>query len=171
MNVAAKPRSRAKIREITRNLRRTFGVENEYRFPVLQFVEWILANPDNGINIEILEPKEMIDTYSTMNTGKNVISIREDVYNRAVNGDPRDLFTLCHEIGHYFLHRPDSVSFARGDVPTYMDPEWQANTFAAELMAPYYLIKNLHSVEEVMERCGMSRQAAEIQFYQCRKIV
>ena len=47
-----------------------------------------------------------------------------------------------------------------------MDPEWQANTFAAELMAPYKLIRGL-SVEEIMEKCGMSFTAASIQYKKC----
>lgn len=44
-----------------------------------------------------------------------------------------------------------------------MNPEWQANTFAAELMAPFSLIKDM-SIEEIMEKCGISRQAATIQY-------
>mgnify|MGYP000952505712 FL=1 len=44
-----------------------------------------------------------------------------------------------------------------------MDPEWQANAFAGELMAPYDLVKNM-SVEEISEKCGMSMTAASIQY-------
>ena len=64
------------------------------------------------------------------------------------------------------MGQPERVSYARGDIPTYRNPEWQANTFAAELMAPRHLIKNL-TVEEIMEKCGMSRQAATIQYNYC----
>ena len=126
---------------------------------------WILANPDNGIDLEIVDPEEMQDTYGTTNTGNNIMRIRSDVYEGAIMGDPRHRFTLCHEVGHYFLHQPDSVSFARGNIPRYREPEWQANTFAAELMAPYDLVKDM-DVEEIMEKCGMSRQAATIQYYE-----
>ncbi len=89
--------------------------------------------------------------------------IRSDVYEGAIKGDCRDRFTLCHEIGHYFLHQPNSISFARGNIPVYRDPEWQANTFAGELMAPYDLVKDM-KIEEIMEKCGMSRKAATIQY-------
>ena len=89
--------------------------------------------------------------------------IRSDVYEGAVKGRPRDRFTLCHELGHYILHQPEFMSYARGDIPRYRQPEWQANTFAGELMAPYDLVKDM-SIEEIMKKCGMSRQAATIQY-------
>ena len=110
----------------------------------------------------------MEDMYGNTNTGTNVMKIRRDVYERAIKGVPRDRFTLCHELGHYLLHQPEFISYARGDVPRYRDPEWQANTFAGELMAPYGLVKNF-SIEDIMGKCGMSRQAATIQYYEYRK--
>lgn len=163
MNVVAEPQSRVSIRKMAKKLREVVGCENCLKFPILEFIEWILANPEDGIDLELLDPEEMQDTYSTTNTGSNKMCIRSDVYEGAINGDSRDRFTLCHEVGHYFLHQPSSISFARGNVPRYRDPEWQANTFAGELMAPYDLVKDM-SIEEIMEKCGMSRQAATIQY-------
>jgi Zn-dependent peptidase ImmA (M78 family) len=94
------------------------------------------------------------------------MKIREDVYEGAVKGNPRDRFTLCHELGHYLLHQPQQISFARGAVPKYCDPEWQANTFAGELMAPSNLIQNM-TVDEIAEQCGISKTAASIQLKMC----
>lgn len=168
MNVAAEPLSRKNISIITNKLRELVGYKNIPYFPIVQFVEWVIANPDTGMEFEIVNEDEMADTYGTTNTGRNIMKIREDVYNGAVEGNPRDRFTICHELGHYLLHQPENISYTRGDIPTYREPEWQANTFAAELMAPYYLIHNM-TVDEIMEKCGMSRQAAMIQFRECRK--
>lgn len=163
MNVAAEAMSRDQIRKMTKELRKIVGYADCEYFPIVHFIEWILSDPQNGMELEIVEPDEMQDTYGTTNTGNNTMRIRRDVYERAIAGDPRDRFTLCHEVGHYFLHQPESISFARGQIPRYRDPEWQANTFAAELMAPYDLVKDM-SIEEIMEKCGMSKQAATIQF-------
>ncbi len=163
MNVAAEPLSRVKIRKMARKLRELVGCENYLNFPILEFIEWIMANPDGGIDLEYVDPEEMQDTYGTTNTGCNKMCIRSDVYEGAIKGDCRERFTLCHEIGHYFLHQPNSISFARGNIPVYRDPEWQANTFAGELMAPYDLVKDM-KIEEIMEKCGMSRKAATIQY-------
>lgn len=162
MNVAAEPLSRRKIGALAHELRKIMEFEHEPFFPIVHFIEWVLATPESGMDFEIVPEEEMYDTYGTTNTGKNKMIIREDVYNRAVQGNPRDRFTLCHELGHYLLHQPENITYARGNIPAFRNPEWQANTFAAELMAPGYLIQNM-SVSEIVEKCGISRQAAEIQ--------
>lgn len=165
MNVVAEPLSRKTIQKITWELRKMAGCDKILYFPIVHFIEWILANPNNdmAMEFELVDPNKMKDTYGTTNTGKNTMLIRSDVYERAVRGNPRDRFTLCHELGHYLLHQPDLISYARGDVPVYCNPEWQANTFAAELMAPKNMIGGM-SIEEIMRQCGMSRQAATIQY-------
>lgn len=170
MNVAAEPLSRIMIRKIAWEIRKLAGCDKIIYFPIVHFIEWVLANPENdmGMEFEIVEPYEMQDTYGTTNTGSNAMQIRSDVYDRAVLGSARDRFTLCHELGHYLLHQPEAISYARGNIPVYRNPEWQANTFAAELMAPQILVKDM-SIDEIMENCGMSRQAATIQYHEIHK--
>lgn len=166
MNVAAEGLSRIRIRKITTGLRKLARRMEEPYFQIVEFIEHKMGDPDNDFNYEIVSADEMEGMYGNMNTGANVMRIREDVYEGAIKGVPRDRFTLCHELGHYLLHQPERVSHARGNVPAYQDPEWQANVFAAELMAPYHLIGEM-TIEEIMEKCGMSRQAATIQYNIC----
>lgn len=162
--VSVKPLSLKAIREIAERFRKLFQVQDVLYFPIVQCVEWCL--PEMGMDYEIVPISEMQNAYGVTHTGENVMKIREDTYVGAISGNPRDRFTLCHELGHFLLHTPERVSFARGEVPAYMDPEWQANTFAAELMAPYKLIRGMN-VEEIMEKCGMSFTAASIQYKKC----
>lgn len=162
--VSVVPLSKAAIREIVKRFRKMFGLEDVLYFPVVQFIEWCL--PELDMNYEIVPVNELENAYGITHTGKGVMKIREDVYHGAISGNHRDRFTLCHELGHFLLHTPDRVSFARGEVPAYMDPEWQANTFAAELMAPYNLIRCM-SVDEIVSECGMSYTAAQIQYNKC----
>lgn len=169
MEIAAVPLSRKKIRELAKLVRKMSGYDKRTYFPIVEFIEFVLGDPDNpDFNYEIVEPLEMEDMYGNTNTETNVMKIRRDVYERAVMGIPRDRFTLCHELGHYFLHQPQLMSYPRGEIPRYMQPEWQANTFAGELMAPYELVKDM-PVEEIMKSCGMSRQAANIQYNEYHK--
>lgn len=159
--VSVQPLSLKAIREIVRSFRAMFGLQDVLKFPIVPFIEWCL--PELGMDYEIVPVCEMRNAYGVTHTGKRVMKIREDTYVGAISGNPRDRFTLCHELGHFLLHTPERVSFARGDVPAYMDSEWQANTFAAELMAPYELIRGM-CVEEIMDKCGMSFTAASIQY-------
>lgn len=162
MRVSANPRSRDFLRYIAKNIREQLKLENEPKFPIVQVIELLAADEEEEFDYEIVSEGEMIDTYGTTNTVKNIMRIRQNVYEGAIQGNPRDRFTLCHEFGHWLLHQPESVNFARGDIPTYCDPEWQANTFAAELMIPYYLVKDMN-VEEIVDACGVSYACAEIQ--------
>lgn len=159
--VSVTPMSRKGLREFAREFRKICEMEEEYYFPIVPFIEWIL--PKLGFDYEIVPVKEMGDAYGITHTGMRVMKIREDVYEGAVKGNPRDRFTLCHELGHFLLHTPERVSFARGEVPVYMRPEWQANVFAGELMAPYYLVAGM-SPQEIADKCGMSITAAMIQY-------
>ncbi|MBP2659688.1 MAG: ImmA/IrrE family metallo-endopeptidase [Firmicutes bacterium] len=168
MNVCATALSRVKIRNLTRELREMVGVQKDLYFPIVPFIEWVLGDPDNDFSYEIIPVTEMKDTYGTTNTESNIMRIREDVYVGAIERNPRDRFTLCHELGHFLLHQPQFISFARGGVPVYRQPEWQANTFAAELMAPYDLVKDM-SPDEISVKCGMSMMAANIQYKECHK--
>ncbi len=164
--VAVTPMSRKNIREIARVFREASGLEDVLYFPIVQFIEWIL--PKLGLDFEIIAVNEMGNAYGVTHTGIRIMKIREDVYNGAVLGNPRDRFTLCHELGHFILHGPDRVSFARGEVPAYMQPEWQANAFAGELMAPQNLVMGMWP-DEIAEKCGMSLKAAEIQYREYHK--
>ncbi len=162
--VSVQPLSLKAIREIVKRFRDMFGLQDVLYFPVVPFIEWCL--PELGMDYEIVPISEMRNAYGVTHTGKNVMKIREDTYVGAISGNPRDRFTLCHELGHFLLHTPERVSFARGEIPAYMNPEWQANAFAAELMAPYELIRGM-SVNEIMKDCGMSFTAASIQYKKC----
>lgn len=159
--ISVSPLSQKAIRQIARKFCKMFDMENVLYFPIVQFIEWCL--PELGMEYEIVEVGEMKNAYGVTHTGKGIMQIREDTYVGACEGKPRNRFTLSHELGHFLLHTPDRVSFARGKVPAYMNAEWQANTFAAELMAPYYLIYNM-SVEEISRGCGMSYTASKIQY-------
>lgn len=163
----ANPMSRLKIREVANLLRRILQLENEPYFPVLHFLELGMPLIDKNFNYEIKPIEEMGDCYGITYPEEHLIALREDVYDRAVVGIPRDRFTIAHEIAHYLLHNPKTVSFARTTgherVPPYLDPEWQANAFAGELLAPPHLIKEMSSIAEIETRCGVSRKVAEIQ--------
>ena len=46
----------------------------------------------------------------------SISGIREDVYERAIQGVPRDIFTIAHEIGHAILHDDiQEIALARND--------------------------------------------------------
>ncbi len=63
MNICATALSREKIRKMTFLLRKNFGIENIFYFPISHFIEWVLGNPEyNDFNYEIIPTEQMKDT-------------------------------------------------------------------------------------------------------------
>lgn len=159
----AKPVSILQLRELAYDFRKVLGLEDQLYFPVVQLVEWLLPRLSD-FDFEILSKEEMPQTYAFTVPDKGIIYIREDVYDGACDDQGRARFTIVHELAHLIFHTKDNIVFARSDmkVPAYSDPEWQANTFAAELLIPKHLVEGL-SIDEVIDKCNVSRSCAEIQ--------
>lgn len=78
----------------------------------------------------------------------------------------RALFTVAHELGHIILEhvRPgDITAINREPDPKDTPEETAANQFAARLLAPACVLwsLNIHTPEEIVNLCGISRTAAE----------
>lgn len=156
--------SRKKIRGIAKKIREIFNI-TEYSFPIVEFIDLVLPQLDEEFSLSVVEPSELPPGhYAVTYPDKHEMLIRRDVYDNAALGDGRSRFTLCHELFHYLFHTSENISFARADekLPPYIDPEWQANTFAAELMIPFDLVKGMNE-DEIIKKCNVSRQCAKIQ--------
>lgn len=152
-------------------VRKSLRLNKQLYFPVVQFAEMILGETDSSYNFIVCEDNELPDKYACYNLKNNTMTVRNSVYELACEDDGRSRFTFAHEIGHYFLHR-EGVALARVssgiEIKTYMDPEWQANTFASELLMPNKLIQGL-AVDEIKCLCRTSGQAASIAFSKANK--
>ena len=159
--------SRKNIRKITMDLREKFKMGNG-KIDIVKFLE--LCPYLLGVNYEYVPDEDLKENYGEADPDNKVIRIRESVYNRAVAGNPRDRYTIAHEIGHIVLHvlRKPKIKFCRFDeeIKPYEDVEWQANTFAAEFLVDYTQIKNM-SVNEISIKYGVSKSVAEIQKKNC----
>ena len=168
INYKAKPLSRKAIANIAKSFRKRMNLDGECYFPILEFIENVLPQIDPNFDYEIVDYSELsVGTYALTYPDSSKMIIRKDVYDAACANQGRARFTLAHELWHYLGHESENISFARSTekVPAYMDPEWQANTFAAELLIPNYLVNGM-TVDEIMNKCGVSRQCAEIQMRQ-----
>ncbi len=169
MNFKTKARSIIEIRnkaELTRNLLEKFINKKLDKFPILDFVEFILPQIFEDFIFTVESKEYMGNNLGLTDIQKNTIKIREDVYINAYNGNGRDLFTIAHEVGHLLLHSEQNVQqLARvgiEEIKIYEDTEWQANTFAAELLMPANMITKYDNEFTVARRFGVSYSAARI---------
>ena len=169
-NVVAEPMSREGIRQITTQIREKLNLSSIFYFPIIHFIEKAMPFLYEGFAYDYVDVSEMPGRYAEALPQENLMRIREDVYYNALKNIGRDRFTLAHEVGHFILHGEGRVSLARTDsvIPPFRDPEWQANTFAGELLAPVALISG-KGIEFVTNACKVSMQTAHIQTQQCNK--
>lgn len=167
--ITVPPLSRNTIRRFAKHLRGQLGLSSIYidlGF-LLEVLTCPLGTMDHPlVEMEIVEDRSLPGKYAAYYPQSNLLKIRETVYLGACAGNGRDRFTIAHELGHFFLHREVSLNLAREaspdqTVPAYLNPEWQANTFASEFLMPHDLIQGM-SPEEVAQACGTSHEAARI---------
>lgn len=128
-----------RIRKITKTLDRPF-------FPILHFVEYVFYECFDVVTDSEFSEELQGLTYPLSYT----IQLKESVYNGLLKDNPQDRFTLAHELGHLLMH--DSYIKTNEILNTKEDPEWQADTFAKELLAPSYLFNGTNS-EEIALKC------------------
>lgn len=134
------PKSAATIASVAQSVMSVFLAVSKVRrasdINFAKFIEVILPRlgiefdviPDNSLEIEKKAPASMIG---------NKLKMRDSCYKGLCAGNPRDVFTLFHELGHFFLgYERQYTREELGDHETYEDSEWQANEFAAECMMP-----------------------------------
>jgi len=124
-----------------------------------------------------------IEGMSTYDPDRDEILVTLDhtTYLSLVEGTPRALFCLCHELGHVCVHSlklvemssiPHEVaSLNRGEVSAHRafeDTEWQANAFAAAFLLPAAGLAELErdrgvlTPQELTRRFNVSFDAARI---------
>ena len=168
------PTSRQAIRTHARNIRRSLGVEDKLYFDIGHFVERVMPEVYPEFVFEVCTEAEMGNLHGETIPSEHKIRIREDVYIGACEGRGRDRLTMAHEVGHFFMHDESSVVFCKADpnekIPHFRDPDWQADVFGGELLAPSYLINGMN-VSEIHEICVVSTACADRQLYaiECEK--
>ena len=139
---------------------------------LLKVIEVILPRLSNfKFEFEIHSNSIMGTTEAAMSPDTMKMYIREDVYDQLHQGNGRARFTIAHEIGHFILH--DGVALARfndGKHKAYEDSEWQANFFAAELLAPCIACKEINSIERLVNSFGISYECAEYRIKEANKM-
>ncbi|MGT2811762.1 ImmA/IrrE family metallo-endopeptidase [Streptococcus minor] len=159
------PCSRKDIRKYSRHFREQLNLGNALEFPIVEVLEGF--SEAGYFDIEIVPVDAMPNSYGETLYHQKLIRIREDIYDKACEGDGFSRSTIAHELFHFFKHRNEEIVFCRTveeleSRKTYEDPEWQANCFAGELLVPIKLVKEM-SIEEVVEKCRVSHQMATYQ--------
>lgn len=140
------------------------------------------------VEIDTFESRVEGMTWCADKQGAIYCQVRADVYDRALRGEPRDRFTVAHEIAHVLLHFQQLMSdpgamFRDQDVmkpseraavsalKVYEIADWQANAWAAAFLMSSQAIKtylrtqddlgNEVVIDNIARHFQVSVQAAE----------
>lgn len=139
-------------------------------FDIMSFLEFKMPEISPQFQLKILSKAELGDLLGLTHPDAFTIKLREDVYDKALDGDGFSRMTVAHELGHFVMHSESKLGFARkladDSTKTYMNSEWQASCFAGELLVPW---EDRNIVTELgpwltVEAYGVSNSAAEFQY-------
>lgn len=158
-----KPMSTKSIREIALAVRSLFGIKTNF-CDVVGIVELFGHGFLSDFSFEVVDDNEesMKGKWAETFPDKKLVRVKNSVYIKACEGDGQARYTIAHELGHLFLRHRFDKSFSRynGDLPRWRDSEWQADTFAAELLMCVNLVMGM-TANEIAEKCVVSYSAAE----------
>ncbi|WP_037471140.1 ImmA/IrrE family metallo-endopeptidase [Shewanella waksmanii] len=168
------------IRTIAHQVRNKLVHHKRFGQIILPIAELLDYLRDKGeIEFILVEDYELKSEYAVSlpngnsATNKPIIKCRESVYHAALNGSPRDKFTLAHELGHVLLHRNTDPAFARAQTPSNHhyteDAEWQANTFASELLVDSRQLEGVYSPRDIEQKFGISFESAGYVHYRYKQ--
>jgi hypothetical protein len=162
--VKVAPTNRAAVRKLTSALREHLG-EHGAVIDVARFIEHKLAVEFDLVFVSRSRAVMGEDEGRTFPDALR-LELRDDVYQALLKGDVRARFTAMHEVGHFFLH--PGVPLRRMSGPAhhqhFEDSEWQADCFAAEILMPVHLMRQmgLRTAAAASAAFGVSLRAAII---------
>ncbi|KPF85839.1 hypothetical protein IP70_10365 [alpha proteobacterium AAP38] len=152
-------------------IRSLFKLDDAPYLPIMDILEQVLGRYLEGFEFLIGDRTEMDGAEGYTCPSGTFIMLDNDVYIEGCKGNGRARFTAAHELGHLVLHT--NIKLARitehTDVKAYRLTEPQANQFAAEILMPRRHIKRSDTESEIMDRFGVSYEAADNRLRYIRK--
>jgi hypothetical protein len=162
------------LEQVATRIRRAAGVETVGTFDVIEAIETRLPAVFPGLKLIRLPDEQLPHAEAEANSSTNTVLVRESVYQRAKDWNPRARMILMEEVGHialghtgprYRRHQSQDQIFSR----TEKRDEHEARLLAALLLAPTHLAKACASPEEIAERFFLSEEASEYRWQEIER--
>lgn len=158
------PLDRNMIRKDIYHLRSILGLKDAMYFPIMEVLEWTIPQIDPEFYVEPVPDEKLIGMYAETIPEQHTIRVKQSVYDAAYRGLPWARKIMAHELAHYIYHDGKHVAYAKAipgkQIPKQFSPEYQADVFAAELLAPLHLIRGM-APRTVAKLCGVPVGMAE----------
>jgi len=162
------PRSNQDLSDFSiqvRHAAKSLGCITGHKLDAVGLLEALAARLPDKLMFDVVEAHELPTTdHEGLTKPTGEVLLREDVYEGACDGNGRDVFTVIHELVHWFLHRKDfGMARADAEFKFYTSPEWQANRAASFILMPIEAAREcLSDPEKLSDLCGVSLEAAVV---------
>jgi hypothetical protein len=154
-------RSEHQIEHLAAMVRRELGVQPGERLAMRPVLELALDDMVEDAYWKIELDAEMGGAEASTAWHEPVITVSASTYAELCRSNPRARMTIAHEIGHLLMHTRKPVFHYRTRTKDQrLDPEWQADYFAAALLMPATAFRKMKTVTQAMKAFGVSRGAA-----------
>ncbi|QJR01133.1 ImmA/IrrE family metallo-endopeptidase [Sphingobium yanoikuyae] len=154
-------RSEHQIERLAKMVRQELGVDPGSRLAMQPILEFALDDMIDGAYLRVASDGEMGGAEGRTDWHQPVITLSAGTYAALTKGNHRARMTAAHELGHLLMHTKQPVYYYRERTKdNRLDPEWQADTFAAALLMPADAFRKMKSVRQAMTAFGISRSAA-----------
>lgn len=130
--------------EAAEKYRNQFDVVDVELVDIVAILEFKLPESFPGFKLRI-KPVSSMKDFAVSEPHHNRITVREDIYDNACEGDAFCRFTLAHELGHFLLHSgnsrtlhksPEKYEAKISNMNSIESAEKQADMFARHFLAP-----------------------------------
>ena len=148
-------------------LRKELGLQNQSRFDMTAVMQR-LTTSFRHFSYQRVPDAEMPDAEAQWDARKGVLGMRESVVGAMQRGEPGDRMAIANEIGHFAMRhsgvrtRSTTQTTAGRYLLEAKKEEGEATRFAAMFLAPNYLLSSTDKVENIVDRFGLSFEAAMI---------
>ncbi|QRM35523.1 ImmA/IrrE family metallo-endopeptidase [Microvirga sp. VF16] len=155
------------IEQRVKVLRRELGLQNQSRPDLRNVIEKLTAR-FRHFSYQQIPDAEMPDAEAQWEARKGVLRIRESVVGAMQRGEPRARMMIANEIGHFAMrhsgvrNRSTTQPTAGRSLLEAKKEESEARRFAAMFLAPNDLLRSTDTVEDIVDRFGLSFEAAMI---------
>lgn len=161
MSGSVSRRTERQIEQLAALVRRELGLAPGARLAMQPILEFALDDMVEDAYFQVLNDHEMPGAEARTDWHQPVISVAASTYAKLKANNTGARMTIAHELGHLLMHTRQPVFHYRSrSRDCHVDPEWQANYFAAALLMPADAFRKIRSVRQAMKAFGVSAGAA-----------
>lgn len=156
----AKSRTREDLEELAWRARHDLNLKPFERVPMAHLLENLLPEMIEGFHVRVEEDERLGAAEAVTHQSRPIITFGERVYDGLYRDQGRPRMTAAHELGHLLLHTGRCGYAYTQRYDPLIDPERQADIFAAAFLMPECAFRRANSIEDAMGRFGVTREAA-----------